>query len=100
MATPYENFIAAGTNVGWVNLTDDGITSLADYAEHLFDHAVRGSDKWATIMVPVRDGAQAAIDAGTTAAGAATEAAVETIQGHLQLATERAERKAIALPVV
>lgn len=87
MPTPKENFFTAASNVGW-SVSDNGINTLADQAEALFDHAPRGSDAWATIMVPVRD-AVARAEAGQD---------VAAVQEDLQVATERAERKGVALP--
>ncbi len=45
-------FLDACSQVGWVIPPSND--SLEDLAEHLFDHAGRGSDPWAVVMARVR----------------------------------------------
>lgn len=80
------NFLAACAAVSWT-VVDDG-SDVDTIAEHLFDHAGRGSDAWSRIMVRVRDGA----------AAAAAGADVPDIVLQLGEASLRATMAGIALP--
>lgn len=85
---PKETFLEAATSLGW--LIADTSPDLASLAEHLFDHAHRGSDPWSVVMARVRD-AVASAEAGHT---------VATVKAWLTEATGRATARGIALPGV
>lgn len=57
MASPKDTFLAACQSFGWQAPAGD---SLSEVADKLFDHVGRGSDTWATIMIPVREAANVA----------------------------------------
>lgn len=79
-------FLSACDEVGW--MISDTSPALADLAEHLFDHAGRGSDRWSMIMVRARDGASCAEAGGSKS----------DILVFLEEATFRAQSFGIALP--
>ena len=87
--TPREMFIEAATQCGWLVSDPDQNVTLSDLAEHLFDHAVRGSDPWSLIMTRVRDGVVEAESVGAT---------VNSVKVCLGEATLRATQRLIALP--
>jgi len=81
-----DTFLAACAVVGWT--IADTSPALDDLAEHLFDHAVRGSDAWSRIMVRVRDAVAIAEDGG----------AIGDVVLPLGEATLRAQDAGVALP--
>lgn len=85
MPSPKDTFIAACQSFGWQ--VPEGAT-LAEVADKLFDHAGRGSDAWASVMVPVRDAAAQA-EAGFSA---------EIVTASLADAWTRALRKGVSAP--
>jgi len=81
-----ETFLAACDALGWT-IADDS-PALGDLAEHLFDHAGRGSDPWSLVMTRVRDAAREA----------AVGADIAIVKSFLIEAADRATARGIALP--
>lgn len=80
-----DTFLAACDALGWT-ITDTS-PALDDLAEHLFDHAGRGSDPWSLVMTRVRDAALCAEDGD-----------LEAVTACLTEAANRAVARGIALP--